>query len=249
MKNSTFLKIVLFLIISSLCICALAYALGPLYIPPSIITTDAAESIPQYKTVIIDAGHGGEDGGTSSTSGLVEKDVNLDISMMLCDMLRASGINVVMTRTDDRLLYDRNVDFKGRKKKLDLAARLAIADSTPDAIFVSIHMNSFTDPKYSGMQVWYSPNHPLSANLAEDIRSTNQKILQPGNNRKTTRATSAINLLHNAKCPAVLVECGFLSNPTDSAKFATEEYRQKTAFVLFCSIMDFLIENRSHTSY
>ncbi len=240
MKNGTFLKLALFLIISSLCICALAYALGSLYIPSPTLATDAPESTPQFKTVIIDAGHGGEDGGTSSTSGLVEKDVNLDISQKLCDMLRASGVNVVMTREEDKLLYDRNVDFRGRKKKLDLAARLAIADSTPDAIFVSIHMNSFTDPKYSGMQVWYSPNHALSATLAEIIRSENQKLLQPDNKRKTTRATSGINLLYNAKCPAVLVECGFLSNPTDSARFVTEEYRQKTAFVIFCSIMDFL---------
>ncbi len=240
LKKSTFIKIAIFLIISSLCICALSYALGALYIPSHTLATDATASTPQFRTVIIDAGHGGEDGGTSSTSGLVEKDVNLDISKKLCAMLRAGGINVVMTREEDKLLYDRNVDYHGRKKKLDLAARLAIADTTPDAIFISIHMNSFTDPKYSGMQVWYSPNHPLSEKLAEGIREENRNLLQPDNNRKTTRATSGINLLYNAKCPAVLIECGFLSNPTDSARFETEEYRQKTAFVLFCSIMDFL---------
>ena len=245
MKKRTYIILVLFLIISSLCVCALAYALGALYIPSHTLATDAAASTPQFKTVIIDAGHGGEDGGTSSASGLVEKDVNLDISKKLCDMLRASGINVIMTREEDKLLYDRNVDFHGRKKKLDLAARLAIAETTPDAIFLSIHMNSFTDPKYSGMQVWYSPNHLLSEKLAERIREENRKLLQPDNNRKTTRATSSINLLYNAKCPAVLIECGFLSNPTDAERFETEEYRQKVAFVIFCSVMDFLIENSS----
>ena len=240
MKNQTFLKLVIFLIISLLIVCALAYALGALYIPSPSVTTNAPESAPQFKTVIIDAGHGGEDGGASSASGLVEKDVNLDISNTLSQMLRASGVNVVMTREEDKLLYDRNVDYHGRKKKLDLAARLAIADTTPDAIFVSIHMNSFTDPKYSGMQVWYSPNHALSSTLAENIRTQNQALLQPNNKRKTTCATSAINILYNAKCPAVLVECGFLSNTTDSARFSTDEYRQKVAFVLFCSIMEFL---------
>ena len=240
MKNQTFLKLVLFLIISLLIVCALAYALGALYIPSPSVTTNAPESAPQFKTVIIDAGHGGEDGGASSASGLVEKNVNLDIAQKLCQMLRANGVDVVMTREEDKLLYDRNVDFQGRKKKLDLAARVAVANSTPNAIFVSIHMNSFTDPKYSGMQVWYSPNNALSEALAEGIRATNQSLLQPNNNRKTTSATSAINILYNAKCPAVLVECGFLSNKTDSERFSTDEYRQKTAFVLFCSIMDFL---------
>ena len=240
MKNKTFLKLSIFLIVSSLIVCALAYALGALYIPSPSVTTNTPESAPQFKTVIIDAGHGGEDGGASSASGLIEKDVNLDISMMLCDMLRASGVNVVMTRADDRLLYDRNVDFQGRKKKLDLAARVAIADSTPNSIFVSIHMNSFSSSKYSGMQVWYSPNNELSAVLAESIRSNNQNLLQPTNNRRTFRATSAINVLYNAKSPAVLVECGFLSNSDEAKRFESKEYRQKVAFVLFCSIMEFL---------
>ena len=240
LKNVTFIKLSIFLIISSLIVCALAYALGTLYIPSPSVTTNAPETSPQFKTVIIDAGHGGEDGGTSSASGLVEKDINLDIAGKLCQMLRASGVNVVMTREEDKLLYDRNVDFKGRKKKLDLAARIAVANSTPNAVFVSIHMNSFSDAKYSGMQVWYSPNHALSATLADSIRATNQKMLQPTNKRKTALATSAINVLYNAKCPAVLVECGFLSSPTDSERFSTDEYRQKTAFVLFCSIMEFL---------
>ena len=191
-------------------------------------------------TITIDAGHGGEDGGTSSAAGLVEKEVNLDIANMLCDMLKASGINVIMTRTEDKLLYDRNTDYHGRKKKLDLAARLAIADSTPDAVFISIHMNSFTDPKYSGMQVWYSPNDPLSQDIAEIIQQTNQTMLQPENNRKIKCATSSINLLYNAKCPAVLIECGFLSNEYEASLYETDEYRQKVAFTIFASIMDFI---------
>ena len=240
MKKRTYIILALFLIISSLCVCALAYALGALYIPSHTLSTDAAASSPQFKTVIIDAGHGGEDGGTSSASGLVEKDVNLDISKKLCDMLRASGINVVMTREEDKLLYDRNVDFHGRKKKLDLAARLAVAENTPDSIFVSIHMNSFTNPKYSGLQVWYSQNNPDSMALAEIIRTFNQEQLQNYNTRKTKAATSSIFLLDKATCPAVLVECGFLSNAEEAARFESAEYKQQVAFVIFCSIMEFL---------
>ena len=248
MKYSLWIKILLFFIVSAALSLALACMLGALDVPWSTANAEIpTNATPQkYMTVIIDAGHGGEDGGASSTSGLIEKDVNLEISKMLCEMLRANGVNVIMTREDDRLLYDRDVNYQGRKKKLDLAARLAVADSTPDAIFVSIHMNSFTDPRYSGLQVWYSPNNADSLPLAELIRETNREQLQSENYRLCKEATSAINLLHNAKCPAVLVECGFLSNPDEAALFETHDYRQRVAFMLFCSITEFL-NNTSNT--
>ena len=242
MKLGFSVKLLLFFIASALFIGAAAYLLSDFRLPflsrgDSLQTnTDTLK----YKTVIIDAGHGGEDGGASSAKGLIEKNVNLEISKLLCEMLRADGINVVMTREDDRLLYDRNVDYHGRKKKLDLAARLTIADTTPDAIFISIHMNSFTNPKYSGLQVWYSPNDPDSSTLAGLIQSKNKSTLQPENTRKTKVATSSIFLLENATCPAVLVECGFLSNPAEAALFETDEYKQKVASMLFDSITEFL---------
>ena len=242
MKYNLWIKILLFFAISAFLSLVLGSMLGAFEVPWDAVNTEIPTSStqPKYMTVIIDAGHGGEDGGASSASGLVEKDVNLEISKMLCEMLRANGVNVVMTREEDRLLYDRNANYQGRKKKLDIAARLAIADGTPDAIFVSIHMNSFTDPRYSGLQVWYSPNNTDSLPLAELIREANQEQLQSENYRLCKKATSAINLLHNAKCPAVLVECGFLSNPDEAALFETHEYRQRVAFMLFCSITEFL---------
>ncbi len=239
MNNKCIIKIIIFFIISSLSLGILAYLLGTLYLPsPSLLTSADGEE--KYTTVIIDAGHGGEDGGTLSAEGLVEKDVNLAISEMLRDMLTASGVKVIMTREDDRLLYDRNVDFYGRKKKLDLAARLNVMQKSEGAIFISIHMNAYQSAKYSGLQVWFSQNDTESRLLAEKIQVNNKDMLQPENNRKTKGATSAIFLLNEATCPAVLVECGFLSNRDEAAKFATDEYRQKVAFVLFCSIMEFL---------
>ncbi len=240
MQSGSAIKIVIFLILSSICLCALAYALGTFYLPQKNDFLSPTVTEPKYRTVIIDAGHGGEDGGASSVAGLVEKNVNLDISMMLSDMLTAGGVNVVMTRSDDRLLYDRNVDYKGRKKKLDHAARLAVMQNTADAIFVSIHMNSYTNPKYSGLQVWYSQNHPDSIALSDLIQNNNRIKLQPDNTRKTKGATSSIFLLDKATCPAVLVECGFLSNEAEAARFETDEYKQQVAFILFCSIMEFL---------
>lgn len=201
----------------------------------SEIQTDTDRPLP---TVVIDAGHGGEDGGAVSADGLLEKDVNLDIAMRLCDLLTANGIPVVMTRTKDILLYDRNADYEGRKKSLDLAARRKIAEETPNCLFVSIHMNSFPDARYDGLQVWYSPNDPASETVAQTIQKTAKDVLQPENDRKIKAATSAIYLLHHLTVPAVLVECGFLSNPAEAAKLGTDAYRQDVAFTLFLAISE-----------
>lgn len=191
---------------------------------------------PNKLTVILDAGHGGEDGGTTSASGILEKDLNLSIAFLLKDYLEANGINVVMTRTDDRLLYDTSVDYNGRKKSLDLAARKKIGEETPNSIFVSIHINAYPRPQYSGLQVWYSPNNNDSKTIADSIQTTVCDLLQPDNDRKTKPATSSIYLLHHLKSPAVLVECGFLSNEAEAARLSSPEYQRKLAFCLFLAI-------------
>ena len=240
MNRSSFWGIIIFFIASTVCLGILAFLFGTFYFDVPLKTSAAEAATPKYTAVIIDAGHGGEDGGASSAAGLVEKDVNLDISKKLADMLRACGITVIMTRDEDKLLYDRNLDFHGRKKKLDMAARLNVMKKSENAIFVSIHMNSYTSPQYSGLQVWYSQTHQDSESLANIIQSSNQQLLQPENTRKTKGATSAIFLLNEAPCPAVLVECGFLSNQAEAARFETEEHRQKIALLLCSSILEFL---------
>lgn len=194
-------------------------------------------------TVVIDAGHGGEDGGAVGVCGALEKDLNLEISSLLADMLRANGIKVVMTRNEDTLLYDPNSDHKGRKKMLDLAARLKIARETEGSIFVSIHMNSFTQSEYSGLQVYYSKNDPCSKSIADVIQANVKKYLQFSNSRKSKSATSAIFLLDRLDTPAVLIECGFLSNYNECLLLSNAEYREKLAFVIFCSLMDHISAN------
>ena len=198
---------------------------------------DTAPDAPPPLTVIVDAGHGGEDGGAVSASGIVEKDLNLDVAMRLAAYLEAEGVQVIRTRTTDTLLYDRNVDFRGRKKALDLAARCRIARENPNAIFVSIHMNSYPQTQYRGLQVWYSTNDPRSRELAESIQHTVASQLQPENERSVKSATSAIYLLRHITSPAVLVECGFLSNPEEASALATEEYRDRLAFLIARAIL------------
>lgn len=183
-------------------------------------------------TVIIDAGHGGEDGGAVGVTGLVEKELNLDLAKRLAILLEARGYRVIMTRTEDVLLYDRNTDYHGRKKALDLAARQAVGDANPDAVFVSLHANTFSEAIYHGLQVWYSPNNPEAAVLAECIRACVTAQLQPENHRQSKPAGSNIYLLYHLGTPAVLVECGFLSNPTECRMLEDDAYRDALALAL-----------------
>ncbi len=199
----------------------------------------------KYPTVIIDAGHGGEDGGTIGKNGIYEKDLNLMIAKDLCQMLRANGIEVVMTRETDVMLYDRNVDYRGRKKMLDLSARLKIGEKYEDCIFVSIHMNAFPQEQYRGLQVYYSPNAESSAILAERIQSTVCEYIQQDNTRKIKKANGSIFILDRIKNPAVLIECGFLSNPEECSLLSTEEYRQKLTLAIFCGICEYFSEDNS----
>lgn len=195
------------------------------------------DTLSLQKTVILDAGHGGEDGGASSADGLLEKDLNLSLALTMRDILAANGIKVILTRDTDTLLYDRNVNYHSRKKMLDMAARLKITKDTPDAVFVSIHMNTYPLPSCQGVQVWYSENNDASNELAKVIHATTQELLQPENDRPIKRSGSSIYLLHHLECPAVLVECGFLSNPAEAALLGDENYRQQLALTLCMGIL------------
>ena len=208
------------------------------------LPAEGTENPPPITCIVIDAGHGGEDGGASSAAGVLEKDLNLSVAFALRDLLEAAGVPVVMTRTEDKLLYDRNVDFQGRKKVLDLAARRIVAEKTAAAaaesggtsLFISIHMNAFPAPQYSGMQVWYGTGHPLSAEVAGSIQAASSAIM-PDNHRQIKAAGSNIYLLDRIKSPAVLVECGFLSNPAEAERLSREAYRYAVAAVVFAGVM------------
>ena len=191
-------------------------------------------------TIIIDAGHGGEDGGTVGVDGTIEKDINLSISFILHDLFTASGYDVVMTRTQDIMLYDRNTDFKGRKKALDLSTRVKMAKEHDNAIFISIHMNSFPDPKYSGLQVYYSKNSSDSSLLAKNVQEEVRLLLQEDNEREIKPAGSSIFVLDRLNIPAILIECGFLSNPGECARLADNSYQKKLALSIYLASIKYL---------
>ena len=193
-------------------------------------------TIKNSPTVIIDAGHGGMDSG-ASCEGVYEKELNLSLALMLGDMLKSSGYEVIQTRSDDIMLGN---GAKGSVKMADLKERVNLANSYDNAVFVSIHMNKFSQEKYSGLQVFYSKNNKSSASLAEKIQSNVKTMLQSGNNREIKQAGSNIFLLDNIDTPAVLVECGFLSNPDERKKLSTDEYRKELASVIYSSVVEFL---------
>ncbi len=230
------LRFLIFVLVLSLIAGGLV-AVGRYFSPPLQTVQPLPSSRP---TVVLDAGHGGEDGGAVGISGVYEKDLNLSITLILRDLLLANGYDVVLTREDDRLLYDTTVDYRGRKKALDLVARRKIAEETPNAVFVSIHMNAYPRSEYRGLQVWYSPHDVRSEALAAHVQECVSAALQPENDRHIKRATSSIYLLHHLNTPAILIECGFLSNADDCALLESEEYQRKLALQLMLALSSYL---------
>ncbi len=199
-----------------------------------LVATEEQSSAP---VIIIDAGHGGEDGGATGRNGVLEKDLNLTLSAMLADLLRGAGYTVVQTRTEDRLLCDPDTK-KGHRKQGDLENRVKYTEKYPNSVLVSIHMNTFPTANCEGVQVWYSQNDERSAALAKQIQDGVKAHLQRDNNRRVKAATSSIYLLRHAKAPAVLVECGFLSTPSECERLCDTVYQQKLALVFFDAICE-----------
>ncbi len=189
--------------------------------------------------VIIDPGHGGEDGGTVGVNGVYEKDLNLAIAFCLRDALEEMGIRVVLTRTEDILLYDRNSDYQGKKKVQDLATRRRIAEEYENAVFVSIHMNAYPDGKYKGLQTWYSQNHPDSQSLASALQEAVKAELQTDNRRKIKAGNQTSYLLERLQCPALLVECGFLSNAEECEALCDENYQRNLASLMAKTLQNY----------
>lgn len=192
------------------------------------------------KTVIIDAGHGGDDGGAIGIDGTVEKDINLDIALKLEKILKFYGFNVIMTRTEDVMTCDDGLDSLRKRKVSDIHNRFDLMGKNPDAVFISVHQNKFEDTSQHGTQVFYSGNNEKSKLLAEAIQTSITSAVQPENGRVVKKSDSGIYLLYHAKIPAVLVECGFISNPDEVKKLKDESYRMKLAILIADGLLKYL---------
>lgn len=207
------------------------------------ISVSAQTSQGKTPIIVIDAGHGGEDGGAVSPSGLLEKDINLDIALTLKKFLIQSGFEVKMIRTTDTAIYSSSAVTLREKKTSDLHNRVDIINNNPDNILISIHQNKFEQSKYKGTQIFYSVNNPLSETLANSIRMSVKGLLQNDNNRECKPAEKNIYLLYNSSVPAVLVECGFLSNPEEEELLSLKEYRNNIAFSIYTGFLEFYYQN------
>ena len=197
--------------------------------------------------IVIDPGHGGEDGGAVAPDGTNEKDINLGIAKQLDTICRYSGIKTIMTRKSDIAIYDVGKDTLRSKKVSDMKNRLKIFNQDKNSIAVSIHQNKFEKEKYSGSQLFFSANNPKSEMLAECIRLSVTGMMQPDNKREKKAATKDIYLLYNCNQHSVIVECGFLSNNAELEKLKSKEYQKKIAFSVYCGCLEYI--NRVNSDY
>lgn len=195
------------------------------------------------KTILIDAGHGGYDGGAEGKTGIKEKDINLCISLKLRDTLRSEGFEVYMTREKDEALLNKgNSNYKSKKGQ-DLANRCKIKKEINPDLFISIHQNHFSQGQYYGAQVWYSSfkeskvlAHIVQENLKIDLDRNNKRVEKP--------ARDDYKILRNYDImPSVIVECGFLSNYNEELKLKEEGYQDLITKSLANSIKSYLDEN------
>ena len=223
------------LVLSILVICAV-------YGSKAVTVISENAPITGRKTIVIDAGHGGEDGGATSCTGVLESQINLEIALRLNDLMHLLGINTVMIRTTDTAIYTEGETIAA-KKVSDLKERVRLVNNTENAILVSIHQNQFSDSRYSGAQVFYTKT-PGSEELAKSMQTVFVKALNPGSNRQCKKA-DGVYLMKKVNCTAVLVECGFLSNAEEEAKLRAPDYQKKLCCVIATVCSKYLYEINS----
>lgn len=208
----------------------------------SRFVTVVSESTPPVRNhcIVIDAGHGGVDGGATSCSGVLESNINLDFALCLNDLLNLLGIDTLMIRTTDMSIYSEGNSIAA-KKVSDLKNRVKIVNTTQNAILVSLHQNHFSDSRYSGAQVFYATT-PGSEKIAKNLQALLVQTINSGSNRKAKKA-SGVYLMQNIQTPGILVECGFLSNPEEERKLRDSVYQKKLCCVIASVISTYINED------
>ena len=205
----------------------------------SNVITALSEQTPltERACVVIDAGHGGEDGGAVSCTGIHESILNLQIALKLNDLLHLLGIDTYMIRTTDRSVYTEGNSVAARKVS-DLKERVRLINILQPELLVSIHQNHFTDSKYSGPQVFYS-NNGKSNSVAADMQQKLSSVLMPSNNRKE-KIASGIYLMDHIHCTGLLIECGFLSNAEEEKRLRDAQYQKMLAATIAAVVAEHL---------
>lgn len=200
-----------------------------------------SERIPVVRKhcIVIDAGHGGEDGGAVSCTGKSESSYNLQIALRLNDLLHLMGMQTIMIRSTDTSVYTAGNTI-AQKKVSDLKHRVNIINQNPNAILISIHQNTFPDAQYHGAQVFYAKS-PGSETLAKKLQESFLHTINQGSRRKEKQG-SGIYLLDKAAIPGVLVECGFLSNPAEETLLLKPTYQKNICSIIASAAVRFLAD-------
>ncbi|WP_338471370.1 N-acetylmuramoyl-L-alanine amidase CwlD [Niallia sp. XMNu-256] len=196
------------------------------------------------KIILIDPGHGGPDGGAGDKDAL-EKDIALHVSHKLREYLQEQGALVIMTREDDTDLADADTKGYSRRKVQDLKKRLDLINNQDIDFFVSVHLNSIPSAKWSGAQTFYAPQYDENERAAKFIQDELIKNLENTNRR--AKPINHVYILDNAKKPGVLVEVGFLSNPTEKANLKKDPYQEKIAVSIYNGIMRYYSNEKELT--
>lgn len=194
-------------------------------------------SIQDRACVVIDAGHGGIDGGATSCTGILESQLNLEIALRLDDLLHFVGHDTRMVRTTDTSIYTEGSTIAAQKVS-DLKERVKLVNETDNSLLVSIHQNTFQDDRYSGAQVFYARD-PESQTLAKNLQAAMIQYLNPGSKRQC-KPSDGIYLMQNIEKPGILIECGFLTNPEEEGKLRSKEYQLKLCCVIASVVNGYL---------
>lgn len=214
-----------------------------LVILSAIGTSQAATTFAEYSdgaegvTLVIDAGHGGVDGGASSCTGVLESAINLEIALKLNDLCHLLGYRTQMIRTTDISVYTEGNTIAA-KKASDLRQRVRIVNGATNGILISIHQNTYSDSRYAGAQVFYAPTQG-SEELAKILQQSFVAALKPQSTRLEKPANN-IYLMQHIETVGVLVECGFLSNPQEEANLRSAEYQKKICCVIVSALSRYL---------
>lgn len=199
----------------------------------TVTTIQQQKAVPREHTIVIDAGHGGIDGGATSCTGVLESHINLDIALRLEDMFHLLGYDTVMIRRTDESIYTEGNTIASQKVS-DLKERVRIVNETPGAILVSIHQNTYPDSRYRGAQVFYA-NDDQSKKIAQTMQQNIINVLNSGSRRKTKQA-KGVYLMENITAPGILIECAFLTNPEEEAMIRDAGYQMKLCGVIAATV-------------
>ena len=212
--------------------------LGIAHIGSNTVTTiQQQKAVSRNHMIVIDAGHGGIDGGATSCTGVLESHINLEIALRLEDMFHLLGYDTVMIRKIDESIYTEGNTIASQKVS-DLKERVRIANETPNAILISLHQNTYSDSRYRGAQVFYG-NDDQSKTLAQAVQKNLVAVLNPGSQRKS-KSAKGVYLMEHISCPGILIECGFVTNPEEEALLRDGQYQTKLCGVIAASVSGLL---------